>query len=282
MMALATVAKSRLWFFFAAWKFAAMRSRAFLQKRLASSSGVLSLGFCASNCSAFARLAERRAAGEPLAYLLGEREFHGLALAVTPAVLVPRPDTETLVDWALRLLHAPPLAQVAAPAVVDLGTGSGAIALAIKASSRATVWAVERSPQALAVARRNASELGLDVHFAQGDWWQALEGRLDAPAAFDLVVGNPPYIAPGDPHLAALSHEPIAALVAEDEGLADIARIAQGAPARLRTGGWLLLEHGWEQAPAVAAILARAGLVDVQTVADIEGRPRCTGGRLPR
>ncbi|MGN6528320.1 MAG: peptide chain release factor N(5)-glutamine methyltransferase [Burkholderiaceae bacterium] len=234
-----------------------------------------------ADAAAFMALAQRRAAGEPLAYLLGEREFHGLSLAVTPAVLVPRPDTETLVDWALRLLHAPPLAQVAAPVVVDLGTGSGAIALAIKASSRATVWAVERSPEALAVAQRNARELRLDVHFAQGDWWQALEGRADAPAAFDVVVANPPYIAPGDPHLAALAHEPVAALVAQDEGLADIARIAHGAPARLRRGGWLLLEHGWQQAPAVAAILARAGLVDVQTLADIEGRPRCTGGRLP-
>jgi len=232
-----------------------------------------------ADAAAFAALAARRAAGEPAAYLLGTREFHGLALAVTPAVLVPRPDTETLVDWALRLLHAPPLDAVAAPMVVDLGTGSGAIALAIRASSRATVWAVERSPEALAVARGNARALALDVHFAQGDWWQALDGRADAPAAFDLVVGNPPYIAPGDPHLAALAHEPIAALVAADEGLADIARIVDGAPSRLRAGGWLLLEHGWEQAPAVARILGRAGFVDVRTEADLEGRPRCTGGR---
>jgi release factor glutamine methyltransferase len=229
--------------------------------------------------AAFAALAARRAAGEPLAYLLGEREFHGLPLTVTPAVLVPRPDTETLVDWALHLLQAAaPRAE--APAVVDLGTGSGAIALAIRANAHAAVWAVERSAEALAVARANAQRLGLDVRFAQGDWWQALDGRDDAPAAFDLVVSNPPYVAPGDPHLAALAHEPLAALVAPNDGLADIVRIVRGAPARLRPGGWLLLEHGWQQAPAVAAILAEAGFVDVCTRADIEGRPRCTGGRL--
>ena len=233
----------------------------------------------ASNAAAFEALARRRAAGEPFAYLVGEREFHGLTLAVGPAVLVPRPDTETLVDWALELLQGE-LRANAAPAVLDLGTGSGAIALALKhGCPRARVWAGERSADALAVARANAERLGLDVHFAHGDWWAALDGLPDVPL-FDLVASNPPYIAAGDPHLAALAYEPLSALVAADDGLADIVRIAEGARGRLRAGGWLLFEHGWEQAEAVGRILANAGFGAVQTHADIEGRPRCTGGRL--
>ena len=229
--------------------------------------------------AAYQALATRRAAGEPFAYLVGEREFHGLTLAVDPAVLVPRPDTETLVDWALALLQGE-LASAPLPAVLDLGTGSGAIALAIKnGCPRARVWAGERSADALAVARANARRLGLEVRFAQGDWWRALDGLPDLPV-FDLVVSNPPYIAAGDPHLAALAHEPLSALVAADDGLADIVRIASGARDRLRTGGWLLFEHGWEQAEAVGRILADAGFGDIRTQADIEGRPRCTGGRL--
>ncbi len=227
----------------------------------------------------YAGLVDRRAAGEPFAYLVGEREFHGLALRVDPSVLVPRPDTETLVDWALRLLDAP-MRSLDRPAVLDLGTGSGAIALAVKsACPRADVWAGERSERALAVARDNAQRLGLDVRFAQGDWWDALAGLDDVPA-FDLVVSNPPYIAADDPHLAALAHEPLSALVAGDDGLADIVRIATQAPARMRAGGWLLIEHGWQQGEAVRAILARAGFSDVETALDIEGRARCTGGRL--
>jgi release factor glutamine methyltransferase len=229
--------------------------------------------------AAFEALLARRAAGEPLAYLVGEREFHGLALAVGPAVLVPRPDTETLVDWGLALLAAEPLARAARPAVVDLGTGSGAIALALKnGCPRAEVWAVERSAAALAVARANANRLGLDVRFAAGDWWDALPPGAGAPA-FDLVVSNPPYIAPDDPHLAGLAHEPRDALVADAGGLADIARIASDAPARMAHGGWILIEHGWTQAEAVARILADAGFEAIATRADIEGRPRCTGGR---
>jgi release factor glutamine methyltransferase len=229
--------------------------------------------------AAFESLASRRAAGEPFAYLVGEREFHGLTLAVSDAVLVPRPDTETLVEWALELL-AGPLGQTAQPAVLDLGTGSGAIALALKnACPRALVWAGERSADALAVARANAQRLALDVHFAHGDWWDALAGEPDVPV-FDLVVSNPPYIAADDPHLAALAHEPRSALVAGDEGLADIRRIAQGAAGRLRAGGWLLFEHGWEQAAAVQDILQRSGFDEVSTRVDIEGRARCTGGRL--
>ncbi len=230
---------------------------------------------------AFHALARRRAAGEPFAYLVGEREFHGLTLAVSDAVLVPRPDTETLVDWALALL-ADELRDLDDPSVLDLGTGSGAIALALKsACPRARVWAGERSAGALAVAQANARRLALDVRFAHGDWWSALDG-LDAVPAFDLVVSNPPYVAAGDPHLAALAHEPLSALVAADDGLADIARIATGARGHLRAGGWLLFEHGWAQADAVQAILRRAGFGDVQTRPDIEGRARCTGGRLGR
>ncbi|HEY9026164.1 MAG TPA: peptide chain release factor N(5)-glutamine methyltransferase [Burkholderiaceae bacterium] len=229
--------------------------------------------------AAYDALVARRAAGEPFAYLVGEREFHGLTLAVDPAVLVPRPDTETLVDWALDLLHGA-LRDAPAPAVLDLGTGSGAIALAIKnGCPRARVWAGERSADALAVARANAARLGLDVRFAQGDWWGALAGAADAPV-FDLVVSNPPYIAADDPHLPDLAHEPRSALVAEDAGLADIRRIAAGARGRLREGGWLLFEHGWEQADAVAAILRDAGFDGIATRRDIEGRARCTGGRL--
>ena len=232
-----------------------------------------------AHAAAFEKLVARRAAGEPFAYLVGEREFHGLALAVNDAVLVPRPDTETLVEWALELL-AGPLRETARPAVLDLGTGSGAIALALKnACPRANVWAGERSADALAVARANAGRLRLDVRFAHGDWWEALAGEPDAPT-FDLVVSNPPYIAADDPHLAALTHEPLAALVAEDGGLADIRRIAEGARGRLRVGGWLLFEHGWEQAAAVQAGLQRLGFDEVSTRVDIEGRARCTGGSL--
>ena len=225
----------------------------------------------------FQELATRRAAGEPFAYLVGEREFHGLTLAVDPAVLVPRPDTETLVDWALELLRREP---GDAPAVLDLGTGSGAIALALKnACPRARVWAGERSAPALAVARANATRLALDVTFAQGDWWDALAGTPEVPV-FDLVVSNPPYIAADDPHLADLAHEPLSALVAADAGLADIRRIATGARGRLRAGGWLLFEHGWEQADAVASLLGEAGFGRIATRRDIEGRARCTGGCL--
>jgi release factor glutamine methyltransferase len=233
-----------------------------------------------AHAAAFGALVDRRAAGEPFAYLVGEREFHGLTLAVSDAVLVPRPDTETLVDWALAVLDGP-LRDRERPALLDLGTGSGAIALALKsACPRADVWAGERSVDALAVARENARRLALDVRFAQGDWWAALDGIADVPR-FDLVVSNPPYIAADDPHLAALTHEPRTALVAGDDGLADIIHIATQAGPRLRAGGWLLFEHGWEQATAVRALLERGGFDEVSTRTDIEGRPRCSGGRLP-
>ena len=220
----------------------------------------------------FAAHCRRRADDEPLAYLLGQREFHGLMLQLSPAVLVPRPDTETLVDWALELLpHLP--ADV--PRVADLGTGSGAIALALKhRHPAAQVCAVERSAAALQVARANAARLGLDVEWLRGDWWQPLAGRR-----LHLALSNPPYIAVGDPHLAALRHEPAEALTAGDDGLDALQRIVAGAGAHLLDGGWLLLEHGHEQAEAVRALLAHAGFEAVTSRTDLAGRPRCTGGR---
>jgi release factor glutamine methyltransferase len=212
----------------------------------------------------------RRAEGVPLAYLVGEREFHGLVLQVTPAVLVPRPETEGLVDWALERLTADRHG-----AVVDLGTGSGAIALALKHRwPEATLTATDTSPDALAVARANAARLGLGIEFIAGDWWQPLAGRR-----FDLAVSNPPYIAATDPHLAALAYEPRGALTPEGDGLDALRRIVAGAPAHLRRGGWLLLEHGYDQADAVTALLAAAGFEAVETRVDMAGRPRTTGGR---
>jgi len=216
------------------------------------------------------RLGARRVAGEPVAYLLGEKEFHGLALQVDARVLVPRPDTETLVDWALDLLQA----QVG-PHVLDLGTGSGAIALALQhARPDAQVDAVDASDDALTVARQNGRRLGLPVQFSQADW---LDG---AAAGYDLIVSNPPYIAVGDPHLPALAHEPVAALVSGADGLDDIRRIVRDAPAHLAAGGWLLLEHGHDQADAVRALLAAQGFAEVQSRPDLAGIARCTGGRV--
>ena len=220
----------------------------------------------------FAELCRRRAEDEPVAYLVGEREFHGLLLQTNPAVLVPRPDTETLVDWALELLRLPLAEQ---PRVADLGTGSGAIALALKHRyPDASVCAVERSAPALEVARANAARLALAVEWLQGDWWQPLDGRH-----FELVVSNPPYIAAEDPHLAALRHEPAEALTPGGDGLAALQRIVAGATAHLLDGGWLLLEHGHDQGEAVHRLLQRAGFTAVATRADLAGRPRCSGGR---
>jgi len=210
----------------------------------------------------------RRLAGEPVAYLLGEKEFHGLDLRVDPRVLVPRPDTETLVDWALECLEGH-----TAPRVLDLGTGSGAIALALQhARADAQVDAVDASADALAVARANAERLQLPVRFAQADW---LAG---ADQGYALIASNPPYIAAGDPHLPALQHEPVSALVAGADGLDDIRRIVADAPAHLAEGGWLLLEHGHDQAPAVRQLLAAHGFAEVQSRDDLAGIARCSGG----
>jgi release factor glutamine methyltransferase len=225
--------------------------------------------------AAFDAACRRRADGEPLAYLLGEREFHGLMLQVTPAVLVPRPDTETLVDWALELLRGP-LGGVAAPLVADLGTGSGAIALALKhRHPAARVCAVDLSDAAVALARANAASHGLQLEFQLGSWWQPLRGRR-----FHLVVSNPPYVAADDPHLAALGHEPRHALTPGGDGLAAIAHIVDHAPGHLLAHGWLLLEHGHEQGDAVRRRLERAGFGESQTRADLAGQPRCTGGHI--
>lgn len=224
----------------------------------------------------FAVLCARRAGGEPLAYLVGEREFHGLSLQVNPAVLVPRPDTEALVDWALDVLSGA-LAGRPAPHVLDLGTGSGAIALAVKHRHPAAhVDGVDLSQAALAVAQGNADRLGLAVRFLAGSWWQPLERQR-----FDLVLSNPPYIAGDDPHLAALTHEPALALTPGGDGLDAIRTIVAGAPGHLKPHGWLLLEHGWDQAAAVAALLEAAGFADLGHRQDLAGHTRCTGGRWP-
>lgn len=211
----------------------------------------------------------RRVGGEPLAYLVGRQEFHGLDLQVDPRVLVPRPDTETLVDWALDLL--PPDAPWR---VVDLGTGSGAIALAVQhARPRARVEAVDRSEAAAEVARANAQRLGLPVTVRVGHW---LDGIADR---FQLILSNPPYVAEGDSHLAALTHEPRGALVAGVDGLDDLRAIVAHAPARLLPGGWLLLEHGHDQAARVRALLEVAGFAAVQSRRDLAGIERCSGGQ---
>lgn len=216
----------------------------------------------------------RRAQNEPLAYLLGEKEFHGLMLEVNEHTLVPRPDTETLVDWALELLKTVALAQ---PDVVDLGTGSGAIALAIKhRHPTASVDALDLSAQALLTAKSNAQRLGLDIRFHQGDWWAPLKGRR-----FDLILSNPPYIAAGDPHLAALHHEPRQALTPGGDGLSALQTLIEGAPAHLRPGGWLLLEHGFDQSDAVTQALRVAGFDAVECRRDLGGQPRVSGGRWP-
>jgi release factor glutamine methyltransferase len=214
---------------------------------------------------------ERRAGGEPLAYLLGHKEFRSLALQVTPAVLIPRPETELLVDWADSLLAA----SGGRGAVVDLGTGSGAIALAIRQSHPDVhVVATDASQAALAIARANAARLALPIEFVETAWWQGLHERR-----FDLVVANPPYVREGDPALEALRHEPRAALVAGPDGLDALRAIVSQAPEHLNAGAWILLEHGFDQGPPVRALLDAAGLHDIETRRDLAGHPRITGAR---
>ncbi|HEY8052095.1 MAG: peptide chain release factor N(5)-glutamine methyltransferase [Steroidobacterales bacterium] len=215
-------------------------------------------------------LMERRAAGEPVAYLTGEKGFWTLLLAVTPAVLIPRPETELLVERALALgpkEHA---------TVADLGTGSGAIALAL--ASERPAWRVvasDVSPDALAVARTNAAAADLtQVEFRLGSWFEPF-----AAERFDLLVSNPPYISASDPHLAGLAHEPRLALSAGSDALACLRTIIRGAGAHLRPGGWLLLEHGATQAPAVRHELVLAGLRHVRSHRDLAGLERMTEGQ---
>ena len=217
------------------------------------------------------KLVQRRLAGEPLAYLTGHKAFFGLDLRVDARVLVPRPDTETLVNWALEILDA-------SQRVLDLGTGSGAIALALKASRPALdVHATDVSASALAVARSNANRLKLDVSFLQGAWFAALP---DTTKPFDCIVANPPYIAELDPHLATLQFEPAQALSSGADGLDDLRQIIAQAPKHLTPDGWLLLEHGYDQAQAVRHLLTQAGFAPVQSRRDLAGIERCSGGQL--
>ena len=221
----------------------------------------------------WAALLARRAAGEPLAYVIGELDFRGLRLHVTHDVLVPRPETEVLVEWAIeRLVDAP------AQSLVDLGTGSGVIALALqKAYPLASVSASDRSGAALALARLNATRHGLSVVFEQGDWWAPFAGQR-----FGLAVSNPPYVAADDPHLRELRHEPLEALTPGGNGLAALASIIRGAPRHLLCGGWLLLEHGHDQGEAVRRLLLEAGFGPPSTRADLAGQARCSGASWQR
>lgn len=220
----------------------------------------------------YQQLLARLVAGEPLPYVLGEQAFWTLTLHVTPATLIPRPDTERVVEVALDKIAGRPDLKI-----LDLGTGSGAIALALATENpTATVYAVDFSQDALAVAIRNAERHGLSqVQFVQGSWFEP----LTADARFDVIVSNPPYIDPADPHLVGLTHEPITALTAAEHGLADLRHIITHAPAYLQTDGWLLLEHGYDQGAAVRDILAQAGYTAVETFQDYGANDRVTVGQ---
>ncbi len=222
---------------------------------------------------AYATLRARRAAGEPVAYLTGEREFYSLAFKVTPAVLIPRPETELLVETALE--HIPADAPCR---VLDLATGSGCVAIAIaKHCPRARMTATEVSLAALAVVRENAARHGVNIEFMESDWFAALSGRR-----FDFIVANPPYVAEGDPHLneGDLRFEPRPALVAGTAGLDCIEVIVEQAPRHLAAGGWLLFEHGYDQGACSRALLAAAGYADIVTRRDLAGIERVSGGRV--
>lgn len=216
--------------------------------------------------NSFLEMAKRRAAGEPVAYILGRKEFYGLELAVNPAVLIPRPETELLVDLALARNPA---------SVLDVGTGSGAIALAIKRHlPRARVVATDASAAALEVARRNSVRYGLDVELRHGRWFEPLAGER-----FEAIICNPPYVAVGDPHIAGLQFEPRFAFESGADGLDALRVVAREAPAHLLPGGWLLLEHGAGQHDAVRALLEAAGLETTECWPDLAGIPRVSGGK---
>ena len=218
----------------------------------------------------YEQLLARRRCGEPIAYLIGQRDFWTLQLAVNEHTLIPRPETETLVEWALEL------AVPADASVLDMGTGSGAIALAV-ASERPhwRVTGVDNSAGALQVANANAQRAQLSrVRFLRSDWYQALDGR-----AFHLLLGNPPYIDAADAHLERgdVRFEPRSALVAPEKGLADLARLVAGAPPHLHPGAWLLLEHGYTQGPAVRGLFLETGFKAIATRRDLAGHERVTG-----
>jgi len=216
-------------------------------------------------------LFQRRIHGEPIAYITGEREFFGLPFHVTPDVLIPRPETELLVELALDRLPQ-------SGTVLDMGTGSGAIPVAIAHTRRdATVTAIDVSEAALSIARGNASRNNVRVEFLRSDWYGALLNR-----SFDVIASNPPYIVAGDSHLSQgdLRYEPVDALTDHADGLSALRIIVDGAPAHLARGGWLLLEHGYDQAEAVRNLLAASGFVDVQSWKDLAGIDRVSGGKL--
>ena len=213
------------------------------------------------------QMAARRAAGEPVAYILGHKEFYGLELAVDPAVLIPRPETELLVDLALARNPQ---------SVLDVGTGSGAIALAIKRHRpEARVVATDASAAALEVARRNAVRFNLQVELRLGRWFEPVAGER-----FEAIISNPPYVVIGDPHLAALPYEPRIALLGGADGLDGFRVLAREAPAHLLPGGWLLVEHGEGQHEAVRGLLEAAGLETTASWPDLAGIPRVSGGKL--
>lgn len=233
-------------------------------------------------------LSARLRAGEPIAYVLGQREFYGLTFQVTPDVLIPRPDTELLVELALQKLDALP--HLSTPSLLDMGTGSGAIAISIAyARPQTQVWALDASRTALDVAQGNAQRL-LDpqrsagaVRFIQSDWFTALRTHAESPR-FDCIVSNPPYVAQGDPHLPALHHEPALALTGQRpnaDGLDDIRHIVAQAKGFLREEGWLLLEHGYDQADAVRTLLRAQGYRGVFSARDLAGIERVSGGLCP-
>ncbi|MDO9596639.1 MAG: peptide chain release factor N(5)-glutamine methyltransferase [Azoarcus sp.] len=226
----------------------------------------------AEDWAQYRELVERREAGEPVAYLTGEREFYGRAFMITPAVLIPRPDTELLVELALA--H---FAGVQRPRVLDMGTGSGALAITLALEhDGADVTALDRSREALWVAMGNAARLGASVSFVQSDWFGGLGDER-----FQLIVSNPPYIAAADPHLEQgdLRFEPRTALAAGPAGLDDLAEIVAGAPVHLEANGWLFLEHGYDQASAVRGLLADGGFASIASWKDLAGIERVSGGR---
>ncbi|MCF8199530.1 MAG: peptide chain release factor N(5)-glutamine methyltransferase [Sulfuritalea sp.] len=224
----------------------------------------------------FASLVARRTGGEPIAYLLGRREFFGRTFVVSNAVLIPRPETELLVELGLQKLGDGDTASPD-PRVLDLGTGSGCIAITLALELLSlSVTAVDASATALKVAEANAERLGARLRLLQSDWFAELAGEQ-----FELIVANPPYIAASDSHLGVgdLRHEPVTALASGVDGLADLRRIIAEAPRHLAAGGWLLLEHGYDQAKAVHDLLQQAGLVEIEQQCDLAGIVRVSGGR---